>query len=275
MTSEPPAVYVATSHRERRSDGQIESGALSSLDLEGKLQRSFSFGDEVTFRSTKYGPPWALTTFAVDETSGARRIAVAAHHFLWDPSLVTLLDDRWQRRGTFVHAGWIESMSWLGANRLLVGGFSEPHDGGMVGLLDTGALDGQGPEPPGTRHHCETCGTQRPLRMVVMPRSEVNRVTVSRFNRAAVQVTAERIVARTIEVPADVREAVDALYEFTRSLDLVKASFSARYWEVHRALEGQGKLDHTRERCPDRDGPRQIQSWEPETGWKTLKIRRD
>lgn len=275
LTGEPPAVYVATSHRERRSDGQLESGELTSLDLEGRVKRSFAFSDQVTVQGTKYGPPWALTTFAVDESAGTRRVAVAAHHFLWDPSLVTLLDDQWRRRGTFMHAGWIESVSWLGSNRLLVGGFSEPHDGGMVALLDAGALDGQGPEPPGTRHHCETCGTQRPLRMVVMPRSEVNRVSVSRFNRAAVQVTPQRIVARTIEVPSDVREAVDALYEFTRSLDLIRASFSTRYWEVHRALEGQGKLDHPRERCPDRDGPREIQSWEPETGWKTLKIRRD
>jgi len=168
---------------------------------------------------------------------------------------VTLLDDRWQRRGTFVHSGWIEGLHWLGPDLLLIGGFSQPRDGGMVALLDPAAL------------------ATGPLRMVVMPRSEVNRVTVSRFNRAAVQVTPERIVARTIEVPADVREAVDALYEFTRSLDLVKASFSDRYWEVHRALEGQGKLDHPRERCPDRDGPREIQRWEPETGWKTLKIR--
>jgi hypothetical protein len=58
------------------------------------------------------------------------------------------------------------------------------------------------------------------------------------------------------------------------SLDLVHASYSDRYWEAHRALEADGKLTHTRAQCPDRDGPRQYELWEPRTGWKTVTIAR-
>lgn len=274
VSSDPPAVYVATSHRVRRQDDAVESGALIELDLEGKLHKSFSFDDEVVFDGTKYGSPWAITTFAIDETGGARRVAVAAHHWLWDPSVVTVLDDQWQRRGTFVHAGWIEQVQWMPSNRLLVGGFSQSRDGGMVALLDAAALDGQGPEPRGARYYCETCGKNTPLRMVVMPRTEVNRVTVSRFNRAVVEITSDRIIARTIEaLPDESQGAADVLYEFTPSLDLLNASFGARYWDIHRALEMQGKLAHTREQCPDRDGPREIRIWEPQTGWSVRRIR--
>ena len=277
MTGTHPAVYVATAYRVRHSDGVQESGALTELDIEGNVQRSFSFTDEVTLHGTKYAAPWAITSFAVDDTGGARRIAVAAHHYIWDASLVTLLDDTWQRRGTFVHAGWVEALRWLAPNRLLIAGFSNAHNGGMVALLDPtapGGIDGQGPEPPGTQYYCETCGTAAPpVRMIVLPRTEVNRVTASPFNRAVVQVTSGRIVARTIEVPAADREGVDALYEFSPSLDLVSATFSDRYWEIHRALEALGRLNHTREQCPDKDGPREIQMWEPKTGWRTQKIR--
>jgi hypothetical protein len=70
-----------------------------------------------------------MTSFSVGSGPQGRRIAVAAHHWLWEPSIVTLLDADWKRRGTFVHAGWIEDVRWLAPNRLLVAGFSNAHDG--------------------------------------------------------------------------------------------------------------------------------------------------
>jgi len=269
-----PGVYFATSSRMRRSADQVESGVLTVLDTRGRPQRSFSFTDQVTFQGTSYGSPWDLTAFAVNEQEGAHRVAVAAHHHVWEPSLVTILDEAWQRRGTFVHAGWIEAVRWIGRERLLIAGFSTAHDGGMIALLDAAALEGQGPEPAGSRHFCETCGTHRPLRMFVLPRSEINRITASTFNRTLVETFAGgRVFARTIEMHLPAPDA-DALYEFTTpSLDLVSARFSDRYWEMHRALEAKGRITHTREECPDRDGPRQVQMWEPATGWRTVQVR--
>lgn len=272
---ERPGVYVATSYRGRQPEGdQVESGVLALLDLRGNPLWSFSFGDDVTFQGTSYGPPWALTAFDVsDAEGGSRRVAVTAHHYVWDPGLVTILDDQWQRRGTFVHAGWVEGVRWFGPDRLLISGFSNAHDGGMIALLDAAALDGQGPEPPGSRYFCETCGTNRPLRMFVFPRTEINRVSTAPFNRARVETFADgRLLARTVEMPSPAGDA-DALYEFTPSLDVVRASFGERYWEMHRALEAEGGITHTREQCPDRDGPRLIQIWEPATGWRNVQIR--
>lgn len=267
-----PGVYFATSHRGRQTDSQVEGGMLTLLDINGRPQRSFSFSDQVRIQGKSFGPPWALTAFAINEASGRRRVAVTAHHFVWDPSLVTILDEEWQRRGTFVHAGWIEGVRWLGPDRLLIAGFSNANDGGMIALLDPEALDGQGPEPAGSRHFCETCGTDTPLRMFVFPKTELNRATASRFNRVVVQTWDDRLVARTIEAQSTGGDA-DALYEFTSSLDFVSATFSERYWDVHRALEAEGRITHNREQCPDRDGPRQVQAWEPAAGWRTVQIR--
>ena len=78
---------------------------------------------------------------------------------------------------------------------------------------------------------------------------------------------------RTLELQGGgTQSPADALYEFTPQLDLVQASYSDRYWEAHRELERLGKITHTREQCPDRDGPRQIEVWEPATGWRMQSI---
>lgn len=248
-----PAAFVATSFRARHADGQIESGSLIELGIDGRPQREFTFTDELTINGVNNQGPWAIAAFSVDDSQSHRRIAVAAHHHTWGTSLVTILDADWRRQGTFVHAGWIESVRWLPDNRLLVGGYSDEHEGGMVGLLDPNALT-------------------QPLRMTVMPRTELNRVTMSRFNRAVVQVLPDSIVARPIEVPSAGQDAVDVVYEFTPQLDFKGAAFSVRYWELHRALEAQGLLRHSRDTCPDRHGPRTIKTWSPAQGWQVIAI---
>ena len=265
-----PGVYLATAYRGRQLEDQMEGGALTLFDLEGRPQHTFSFPDEVRFDGKTYGAPWAITDFAVDDSGGRVQVAVTAHHYVWDPGVVTVLDDQWRRRGTFVHAGWLEQVRWVDRERLVVAGYSNAHEGGMVALLDAAALDGQGPEPSGSRHHCEGCGEQRPLRMIVFPRSEVNQASASRFNRASVQTFADgRLTVHSVEMSSPVGDAA-GMYEFSPSLDLLRARFSDRYWDIHATLEAEGKIAHPRERCPDRDGPTRILIWEPASGWRTV-----
>jgi hypothetical protein len=105
----------------------------------------------------------------------------------------------------------------------------------------------------------------------VMPRTELNRVTASRFNRARIQTTGTGVLVRTIEVPLAGQAAVDVLYEFTPSLDLVRASFGDHYWDYRRALELGGTIPQGREQSSERDGPRAILMWNPRDGWTTRK----
>ena len=109
------------------------------------------------------------------------------------------------------------------------------------------------------------------LALAAMPRSEVNLVTQSRFNRAVLEKTGDRLIARTIEVPqVDGQGAADAIYEFTSSLELISASYSQRYWEIHDRLQAEMKLDHGRDQCPDRNGPRMIHRWSRDLGWREI-----
>jgi hypothetical protein len=255
---------VATAYSMRGGDGQARGGEMFRFSPDGRVKNTFTFDDRILFGAGPYAPPWGITDYRADPTGA--RIAVAAHHFEWWPSVVTVLDDKWKRLGTFVNAGWVERLHWLSDNRLLIAGFSNDLDGGMIALLDVNALNGQSPATHGSHFGCVSCGPSAPIRYIVLPRSEVNLVTASPFNRVVLGLKPDSIVARTIEKSSNA-SAPDALYEFTPSLDLVRASYSDRYWEVHAELEAAGKINHSRERCPDRDGPREIRVWEPETGW--------
>jgi hypothetical protein len=279
VAGDSPAVYFTTSNRYRIPDNFASSGELTSLDAGGRLRWTFRFTDALTVGGKPYGEPWAVTAFAVESAVPSRRVAVAAHHWLWSPSLVAILDDSGKRLGTYMNVGWIEQIAWLTPERLAIGGFYEELNGGLVGLLDPSHLDGQSPASPESPHFCRTCGPGKPLRLAVMPRSEVNLASQSRFNRAILELTGDGLIVRTVEVPADnlvnsTRQgAADALYEFTSDLELVRASYSQRYWDVHAELETAKKLDHTRADCPDRDGPRALHTWTPNSGWRATSIR--
>jgi hypothetical protein len=260
-------LVTGTAYSVRAPDALAIGGELLRFTGNGRLKNRFTFADRLTFGAGPYSEPWTITDWRVQEQpGGGSRIAVAAHHFEWWPSVVTILDDQWKRRGTFVNAGWVERVHWLGRDRLLIAGFANDPDGGMIALLDVNALNGQSPILHDDAYACLSCGPAAPLRYIVFPRSEVNRASGAPFNRVVLTVKTDAIVARTIERPANAN-APDALYEFTNGLDFVRATYSDRYWEAHRELEAAGRIHHSREQCPDRDGPREIQVWEPETGW--------
>jgi hypothetical protein len=270
-----PAVLSMTAYFLRKSDETPSGGELRQLSLDGHPQARFSLDDTWTFASKTYGGPWALTDFRVDESYGRRQIAVAAHHYTWWPSVVTVLDERFQRQGTFVNSGWVETIRWLGPDRLGISGFNQALDGGMFALLDAHAIDGTSPEADGSPYRCENCRSGQPVSYVVFPRSELNRVTGAPFNRATLEVNGRGLIAHTAEIEQEPGIGLtEALYEFSPTLELVSATYGSRYWDKHRALELAGKIAHTRENCPERDGPPFVWTWTREAGWKKVATSR-
>jgi hypothetical protein len=271
VTGRDARIYYITSHRQKPNDQAVEGGEFTALEIDGQPRFTFRFFDAVRFGGKPYAEPWAITAFSVLDGDPGPRLAVAAHHWLWGPSLLAILDDKGNRLGTYANDGWIEQLQWLSPDRLVFGGYSESKNGGLVGLLDPAQLDGQTPEPRESPHYCDSCGTHLPLKVVVMPRTEVNLLTNSRFNRAIVEKTGDRIIVRTVEVPAaEGQGAADAIYEFSTSLDLLNASFGEYYWRIHDRLQLEKKLDHDREHCPYRNGPVNLHLWTAESGWSLI-----
>jgi hypothetical protein len=268
-------LLAATSYSITTDSLTTRSGRLIWFDPGRTVRRSFSFEDTVRIGARDFSGPWSLSDYRQHGSGATRRIAVSGNHYEWWPSIVTVLDGQWKRRGSFVHAGWVERVRWLPGDRLAVSGFSNLKDGGMIALLDANALNGQSPPARKREFECAACGPDRPLRYVVMPRSEVNRMSAAPFNRASFVMRAGALLVSTDETTStSPMVPASAMYEFTPQLVLLHASYSDRYWEVHRELETLGKLTHTREQCPERDGPPQIEIWDPATGWTVQTVRR-
>lgn len=248
-------------------------GRLLWFSSAGTLERTFTFDDALEFGTARFGGPWALTDYRLQQHRGERRLAVAAHHNHWWPGIVTLMNGRWERTRTFVNAGWVEQLHWLASDRLLILGFANAVDGGMAALLDPETMGGQSPRTAQEEFHCSACGPEAALRYIVFPRSEVNRAAGATANRARLVATGNGLVVNTIEVAREM-EPVLAVYELSPALDVVRASYGDRYWETHRALEAEGRIGHPRERCPDRDGPSHVEVWDRVAGWRTVRLRK-
>lgn len=250
-------VIAATTYVLRPPTNSPETGSVYWFSVRGQLLRQYTMEGRWAFGAGReFGGPWALTTANPIDVGSSRRVVVSAHDYQWWPSVVTILDNAWRPQSSFVNSGWVYSTLWLGADRVVIAGFNQEHDGGMTAFLDANAGDGASSDAPAGPFYCQNCGTVRAMSYVVFPRSELNRVTRSAFNWANLSMVGGHIVARTTEVDHDPPSAsMDAIYEFDGTMRLVSATYGDRYWDRHRALELDGKITHSRDQCPERDGP--------------------
>ena len=269
-TDGTPDILVALAYEQDVRLGNYRSGTLHRLDAAGALRWKYTLDDRVTFQGQRYAGPWALADWRLSPGVGRRRIATAAHHFTWWPGIVALLDDGGRRIGTFVNAGWIETVRWDGDDRLVAAGFNNPRDGGMIAVLDARNMNGRSPDADGP-FACSDCPPGDPLQYMVFPRSELNLLSGARFNRARVEMRGGRYLVNTEEVTGDADSAV-AMYELDADFTPVKGTFSDTYWDVHRRLELEGRVTHSAAVCPTRSGPPWVDRWSRATGWQRVAV---
>ncbi len=256
------SVIAGVSYYEDSVSKVPTSGELLHLSLRGDVLWRAPARHSLRFRNETFDDTFAISAWHVSPENGApRQIAVAAHEWKWWASPVTIVDHAGETGPSFVNAGWVESLAWRDTRYLMAAGFNNPRDAAAVMLLDTQQMHGQTPGTAGTEYECLSCGPHAPAFYATMPRSELNRVTGARFNRAQVDVASDRITVTTIEIPA-IAEPATAIYEFSLDLQLRAARYSVSYWDWHRRLEAEGRLTHTRDACPEKDGPPLIEVWD-------------
>lgn len=266
---------VLISLRMEPEDMRPRSDEVQLLSATGKRMWRLLPQVKFHFGPTEVGPPWRFQDWSVVNANGKFLVAVAMGQPKQKRSLVLLADDKGRVAGRYVHSGRIttlQSMRDATTSLLLAGGISQSANSAALAVLDVNHFRGSSPEPANSDYSCDDCSPGRPLRYFTFPRSELNRFAGLATNRViAVEVSDRGIEIRTAEANL-FGETAEAVYEFSRDLNLVGTSFNDAYWHVHRELELTGKISHSKDECPERFGPPLVRNWDEKNGWSLLRV---
>lgn len=151
---------------------------------------------------------------------------------------------------------------------MLAGGNNNEYDSGALAVLKEEQEPASSPQTAGSSYECADCPPGRPLRYIVFPRSELNRVAGAPFNSAKfLQILPTGVQVQTEETRGDHHGSL-GFYQLSSDFKLERFSLGVGYWKFHQVLEQERKVKHSVANCPDRVGPKIVREWTPETGWK-------
>ncbi len=260
--------------------GRLFSSEFLRFSTSGKVLERFSPQDTLQFGSRRFGPPWDLRVMLVTEEEGRSYVWLAFSHNTWWPSLLLKRDAQGREVGRFVSAGWILSLAAVNddaGSRILAGGISNQWASAFLAVLPAGNPSGQSPAPPDSPYLCAGCPRAEPLHYFLLPPSEIAPATDQPYNKVrSIIPSAEGIVyVYTAESTAEGGAGLaTAVFEFDLGFRLRGARRSDYYWAVHDRLYRGGRLDHSSERCPEREVAPPVQEWRGGE-WVALRPARD
>jgi len=273
-------------------DEPSPSGSVFAFDNSGTKLWEISYRDALGPIAERFGQDWAVEKWMVYSVSGRRRIALVFRNQTQWPSVLVVLDDGGHAIGQFVNAGRITGFDlFTTPTRYLfvVNGTSVSRDAGMVAFVDVSQPSGTSPEESGSPYDCATCSPGRPIKYLIFPRSELNRVTGSPVNDAAYlgvanpgRMTEENRWAVGTKETADDRKnnltaegiyhSLSARYVFGPDFETLQGtSFDDDHWEAHHQLELRGRINHSKAQCPEQNGPPLARVWDAQGGWRELR----
>lgn len=241
---------IASVNRSAAQGGQPSE--LVRLDARGRRLWTRTVDDAVTFGATTYAAPWIPSDVAAYRSASGAVIAWALRHHTWWPGLVVVMTPDGRRAHTFVHAGWVQSLASTPDGRHLVaGGISNAHDGAALLVLDGNGQSGTSPGSGTQEFDCGTCPAGRPLRYFVVPWTDIVDRHALGNRKTLVEITPQGTVQMRVVQSGN----ADVIVEFASDFSVTRSAVSDGYWAMHADLERTGRLDHSRDTCPFRDGP--------------------
>jgi len=254
-----------------------QNAELAAFSANGRELWRFTPRMSLKFGDQTYKGPWSGHTWTTIQSPTGPIFTMAVHDYVWWPAVVISVDAFGKTLGQFVSSGWVTTLAYLdrGAKpMLLAGGISNSRDSAMLAVLNPDHPFGSSPEDPGSIYECLSCPEGKPLEYFIFPRSELNRASGSRYNEViAIEPFADRILVRVREVDPAVFptfSVIEAIYEFTTDLKVRGFRFSDHYWDAHRHLEREGKLNHSF--ANDRTHLVIVRNWQPQSGWREISV---
>jgi len=252
-------------------DRGVDESRLFCFDETGRLRWSFEFKETLTFVRRAFEPPWHIRQWLIYGPPGRKRLVLALHHNTWWPSVVVVLSSSGRVVGKFVNSGIVvalASLSSASGPKLLLGGVSNEHRAGILAVIDAEIPSGHSPDRVGSEFECKNCPRGSPLKYFVFPRSDINETRDDHNRVFDIDIQDNQVIARTYE---DLHRGLVGIYEFSCDLRLQHPSYSDGYWEIHRELQREGKIRHSKEYCPAKQGPGTVRIWNPQDGWSDAR----
>jgi hypothetical protein len=208
-------------------------------------------------------------------TSG-RFVVALTHHVFW-PSFVGVIDAKGDFEVRFLSPGHIYRVNRFvreGSGLVVASGVNNEFESAAVAIIDERAPAAVAPQSGASAYTYTLAHDLRgyPVRYLLFPRTEVNRMLGGRLNQA------ERVIpTEGGAYELSVREHHDPIrprlvYRLSPDFEPVSVTFSEGYRHAHNELERQGRLDHPFEACPElRDGLT-ARVWEPATSWRDVRV---
>lgn len=249
-----------------RTGAQGFDGMLLCLDAHGRFRWEYRPSETYRFGADDYGPPFGGMIVMGVGQGRETTLWASLYHNVWYPTILAKLNAEGKELGRFVNSGYIYRLGRVPAAEgayVLAGGVNNEYDSGALAVLREDDPTGTSPQTPGSKFACSNCPAGSPVRYFIFPRSELNRVTSSPYNKVHVlEVRNNRIIVRVLEV--DTREMVGAgstIYEFDYDFRLLRVTQDDTYWDTHRQLFLSGKVKHPPEKCPEHKGGATPREW--------------
>lgn len=243
---------------------------LVALASDGQRLWSWKPANTLTFGGRRFGVPWRWSASVLVPIGQRVRPYVAMIHEPWWPSFVATIDDAGGSHLRYVQAGHIYTLTVAdvsGRPFVLAAGVNNEYAAASLAVLDPLAEAASSPQTPGSPYQCEGCPSGKPVRLVLFPRTEINRASDNPYNRAhEVLVTADGIDVSVFEDGHS-----RAIYTLSRDFTVQSVTMSDRYWETHRRLEHEGRVNHSVDSCPERRGV-EGRVWTPADGWTVVRV---
>jgi hypothetical protein len=250
--------------------GARDVARLLSFSADGALRWQQTLEQSVTYGRETYRGPWGSGPLIVQKASRGTRVVWATHHSTWWPAVVALFDGAGNVRGRFMHPGWITAMHALPADRIVIAGISNEYDSDVVAVLDEDSWPGGAPPGGNATFQCRDCPEGRPLRYFVVPRTELNALAGTPRLQAHIHSVERGITVRTYQNGNDTGGG-ELILEFAPDMTPIRARMSDAYWTWHRRMEREGRVGHSSEACPDREGV-ELREWRRGHGWSRLRV---
>lgn len=255
----------------------LETDVLICLSRDGKERWRYA-PDASEFR---FGPalrafegPWSIRDVAVSPSGGAKGVWIAVAHHTWWPSAVYRLDERGRAALAYVQSGSVYGLAITGAPEspaVVAAGVMNEIGAATLALLDPDRPS-TSPQLTGGEFECRNCPSSRPIKVVALPRSELNDVMPMPYNTVnLLHRVPSGLQARVFEAFEPPRLFASSIFEFDESLNVRSRSLDDSYWTLHEQWHRGGRVDHPASSCPERARMLQIREWTG-NGWSAKAI---